>query len=110
MPAAPKRRCSFPTCPELVDSGRCAQHSKDPEELRGKTAERGYDGVWRKFRLWFLKRHPICVDCETEGIVRAATEVHHVKKLKQFPELRLVESNVRGLCWPHHNIRTGKGE
>jgi 5-methylcytosine-specific restriction protein A len=73
---------------------------------RGTSAERGYDAAWRRFRLWFLHRYPICADCLTV----AATDVHHVEKLKDRPDLRLTESNCSGLCGRCHKIRTARGE
>jgi 5-methylcytosine-specific restriction protein A len=33
---------------------------------------------WRKARLRFLREHPLCKQCEQQGIVRAATVVDHV--------------------------------
>jgi 5-methylcytosine-specific restriction protein A len=62
------------------------------------------------FRAWFLRRHPVCVDCEERGIVRPATDVHHVQKVADYPELELVESNCMALCHEDHSIRTARGE
>jgi 5-methylcytosine-specific restriction enzyme A len=69
-------------------------------------SERGYDYIWQKFREWFIARHPICADC----VIVPTTDVHHVKKLKDFPALRLVETNCMGLCGTCHKIRTARGE
>jgi hypothetical protein len=45
-----------------------------------------------------------------KDIVRPATEPHHLKKVAQHPELRLVEENCRALCHEHHSARTARGE
>lgn len=66
--------------------------------------------MWRNFRDWFLARHPLCEDCLAEGKIEPAEEVHHLKKVADHPELRLVEANCRGLCKPHHSRRTAAGE
>jgi len=101
MPTAPKRPCSFPGCHEMVSAGRCPVHSKRQDQ-RGGATERGYNYLWQKFREWFIWRHPICVDCQ----IKATTDVHHVKKVRNFPELMRVEANCMGLCGPCHSTRT----
>src|ERR1022692_4714026 len=105
MPAAPKRPCAFPGCGELVTHGRCTAHTQK-QERRGGSTERGYDYVWQQFRDWFIRRHPLCADC---GIV-ATSDVHHVKKVRDYPELKRVEGNCLGLCHQCHAVRTARGE
>ena len=79
---------------------------KPRKDHRESAHRRGYDAKWRRFRKWFLAHpcHCVCNDC---GKV-TATEVHHVKALRDYPGLRLVESNCVGLCKSCHSIRTGK--
>lgn len=106
MPDAPARPCLYPSCGEYaVRNGFCEEHASQPANRRGKTAERGYDAAWKRFRAWFLRRHPACVDCD-----HAATDVHHIKKVAEHPELRLVESNCMALCHVCHALRTQRGE
>jgi 5-methylcytosine-specific restriction protein A len=57
-----------------------------------------------------LSEYPLCEDCEGEGIVEPAIEVHHLVKIKYDPAKRLDETNVVGLCGPHHDARTARGE
>lgn len=102
------RPCAQPGCRELVERGRCSKHSLD--RFRGNSSERGYDAAWQRFRSWFVSRHPLCADCEEVGQVNATEEVHHIRKLAEFPELRLVESNCMGLCKSCHSVRTRRGE
>ena len=110
-----KRPCSAPNCPALVESGYCPAHAgralireKQYDTQRGSSAKRGYDAAWKKFRAWFLAQpeHVICEDCSRKPSI----EAHHVKKVAEYPELRLVESNCRGLCKGCHSARTAKGE
>ena len=101
--------CSEPGCGALTNGGRCQSHKLEREQLRGSSAKRGYDGRWRKFRLWFLADHPLCQDCG-EDHPSAATEVHHVKKVREFPELQFFEDNCMALCHDCHSRWTLRGE
>lgn len=108
MPDAPQTPCLQPGgCPGYaVRNGRCAAHAVQSDHNGRKTAERGYDAVWRRFRVWFVARHPVCEDCGR----MPTKEVHHKQKLADHPELRCVESNCLGLCKRCHSIRTKRGE
>ncbi|MDE2342931.1 MAG: HNH endonuclease [Betaproteobacteria bacterium] len=77
---------------------------------RGSAASRGYDRNWQRFRENFLSDHPLCADCENIGRVTLAVEVHHVKKLRHRPDLRLDPENVMALCHSCHSARTARGE
>jgi 5-methylcytosine-specific restriction enzyme A len=65
---------------------------------------------WRKFRASYLRAHPLCADCESAGIVVIATDVHHVIKRSDRPDLAFEAANCRALCHSCHSIRTGRGE
>jgi 5-methylcytosine-specific restriction protein A len=103
----PLRPCRQTGCAELVAAGYCPEHkAASDKRWRGTAASRGYDAAWRRFREWFLGRHPLCHDCEREP----STEVHHILKVAEHPELRLEESNCLGLCKSCHSRRTSLGE
>lgn len=115
MPDAPLRMCLYPLCGDYATrNGRCEDHAaqagRAKEDWRGKTAERGYDAVWKRFRANFLRKHPLCADCQAHGVPVRATDVHHIEKLRDVPGLRCVESNCMGLCHDCHAVRTGRGE
>ena len=40
--------------------------------------------------------------------IRRATQVHHIKELKENPELAFDEENLISLCTQCHNIRQGR--
>lgn len=108
MPSAIAVPCRYPGgCSEKAQyRGYCAAHAQWRDQMRGNSGERLYGARWQKFRAWFIARRPICEDCG-----RAATaEVHHLEKVRDRPDLRLVESNCRGLCKPCHSVRTQRGE
>jgi len=78
------------------------------DRQRGSSTKRLYDWTWRKFRAWFLAqpKNQVCADCRR----KPAVEVHHIKKVQEFPELRLDPQNCRGLCKGCHSARTARGE
>jgi len=90
--------------------GDQAQSGAAYDRKRGSAAARGYDRKWLRFRAAYLAAHPLCADCQQIGRIEAATEVHHLERLRDRPDLRLVEANCRGLCKPHHSARTARGE
>lgn len=73
--------CLQPGCPAIVPAGRgrCDEHRKAYNEKinrdRGTPAERGYGPRWARFRLYYLREHPIC-GC---GCGRLAEEIHHLR-------------------------------
>lgn len=75
-------------------------------DLKRPTADkRGYDPEWRRFRFEILRANPTCTH---PGCRANATEVHHLRRVKDAPHLRLVRSNVQALCKPHHSAVTAK--
>lgn len=80
-----------------------------PVQSRASAAKRGYDHLWRAFRLAFLNQHPLCSDCQAQGFITASQEVHHLKKLADGGP-RLDPSNCLALCQSCHSIRTKRGE
>lgn len=85
---------------------RCGERVAKGHSCKGSAHSRGYDRPWRRFREWFLSKHSwICQDCGGE-----ASEVHHIEKLRDYPELRLHESNCMALCHSCHLERTVRGE
>lgn len=66
---------------------------------------------WRKLRLEYLKRKPMCEICEENNIITLANEVHHIipistaSTLIQKQILGYDENNLMSLCSDcHKNI------
>ena len=96
----PSRRptaCAYPGCPAKM--APCQEHSKRP---RLSASARGYDYRWQRFRLLFLARNPLCVQCAEEGRVTPAVDLHHRIPLRIRPDLRLEPRNIDPLCRSHH--------
>lgn len=49
-PGGTKRVCSVPSCPNLTDRGRCADHRRRHEIERGTRQARGYDAAYDRLR------------------------------------------------------------
>ena len=56
--------------------------------------------------MGYLAKHPLCVHCQREGRVQAATDVDHIVPHSGDMELFWDSSNWQGLCHSHHSIKT----
>lgn len=70
---------------------------------RGSAHSRGYGVRWRRARLCFLAKHPLCVMCSARGVVAAAVIVDHIKPHKGDAVLFWSEANWQSLCAPCHD-------
>lgn len=75
-----------------------------------KEIEKGNTEVFYKDSRWLKKRKDIlsrdrfeCQLCKREGRVGKGECVHHIKHLKDRPDLALVDSNLVSLCYTCHN-------
>jgi 5-methylcytosine-specific restriction protein A len=112
MPTKPKSPCNYPGCPELTLERYCKAHQKKTDRAydkqRGTAAQRGYDHRWRKARRMYLARHPLCVECEKQGVYVPATEVDHITAHKGDRDLFWDSDNWQGLCKRCHSAKTAK--
>ncbi len=111
MPYQPLKRCTYPGCRVRVKSGRCDGHKREARQQqdarRGSRRERGYSARWEKYRLIFLKAHPLCVDCEKQGIYTPARIVDHIIPINGGDDVLFwPQSNHQGLCVACHNRKT----
>lgn len=120
MPSSPSAVCSAPGCLRLAVSGktRCAQHQAEADEARAEYRSRQNkdynarrpksDGFywtnrWKRKSEEYRKAHPLCVECDRIGLVVESTMVDHIIPYRLRPDLGLVDSNLRALCWQCHN-------
>lgn len=106
MPQAAKRPCSWPGCGELTDGRFCADHARADDRRRGTAAQRGYGHRWQKARAAYLKAHPLCRECEAQGLVVPATVVDHIVPHRGDRKLFWDRSNWQPLCKEHHDRKT----
>ena len=110
VPTRPKRPCSYPCCPELVDGRYCDAHQKVID--RGYNKERSpeikkrYGNAWRKIRSRYIKAHPLCVECKRAGKLTPAEEIHHIVPLSKGGTHE--ESNLMSLCTSCHSTITAR--
>lgn len=71
------------------------------EEIRRGNVSVFYkDSRWLKKRRDILKRdNKECQLCKQEGRVGRGECVHHIKHLRDRPDLALVDSNLTSLCY-----------
>lgn len=70
---------------------------------RTSAASRGYGARWRKARLAFLKRNPLCVYCRQAGRTTPATVVDHIEPHKGDQRKFWDVGNWAALCRPCHD-------
>ena len=70
------------------------------------TKEKGYGRRWQKARGAFLKTHPLCVKCQSEGKLVPATVVDHIVPHRGDPHLFWDEGNWQSLCKSCHDTKT----
>ena len=110
MSLSPPRACP---CGGLIREGKCSRCGpKKRAPHKQTTTERGYGWDWQKLVAQRNRDpdHVLCQDCLEAGMVRAATERHHMVKIKHAPDLRLEPENIRDLCDECHDARTARGE
>lgn len=66
-------------------------------------AQRGYGYKWQQARAGYLRSHPLCVMCQAEGAVNAATVVDHKIPHRGDQALFWDRGNWQSLCATHHS-------
>src|SRR5690625_3152562 len=72
---------------------------------RDKEVKQFYNSkAWEVCRTNVLiKHHYLCQECLKNKIIKVYDVVHHIKPLKDHPELALTEDNLIPLCHACHN-------
>lgn len=110
-PAPIRRRCTGdPTCPNPAGpGGKCVDHARAADRARNARRTTSLEVYrskrWKKLRRQVLADHPYC---STPGCDRPATDVDHVKRVEEHPELAYERSNLEPLCHSHHSQKTAR--
>lgn len=98
----------MPTMPKMFRPGvgvgikqRTARQEHD--ERRGTAAERMYGGWWQRARRKHLRANPLCVCCQANGYIRAASLVDHIVPHRGDAALFRNSANWQSLCAECHN-------
>lgn len=116
MPSLAPKPCMHSGCRALVRDGstRCPQHKrvveKQYDQDRGSSTERGYGSKWQKARAAWLRAHPLCVMCQQEGALVAATVVDHKIPHRGDKKLFWDSDNWQSLCKRHHDADKQRAE
>lgn len=106
LPWKPRRPCSRPGCPELVDGRFCEQQRKEEHQRYNKydrdpKSRKRYGRRWRKIRDRYISSHPLCEQCLKHDVMTAAEEVHHITPLSQGGTH--ADENLMSLCKSCHS-------
>jgi 5-methylcytosine-specific restriction protein A len=97
-------------CQECAPAAAAAKAERQREynAKRGSARRLGYTHHWEKVSKFFLARHPLCMQCESEGRLTQATEVHHIVPRREDPTLFFDANNLCALCKRCHSSATSK--
>lgn len=102
---ARKYCASFP-CRNIAEQGAyCKEHQ--PARAPKETDPFYLSVRWRRFRAWYLGKHPLCEQCELEGRLTTADMVDHIIEIKDGGALTS-EENAMALCFRCHNVKTAE--
>lgn len=110
MPYRPLKPCRHPGCPELTSGRYCEKHKaihiNEFKDNRENADRRGYGSRWRRARKMFLNSHPLCVECQKNGVLTTANVVDHIIPHKGDYDLFWNENNWQPLCKRCHDRKT----
>lgn len=103
--------CGYSSCGNYAVQGSnyCPKHQlqsrtetmKALDNLRPSAKDRGYDYQWAEFAKKYKEDHPTCDKCGSDTMA-----VDHIKPLRDYPELKYVDSNLQSLCRRCHLNKT----
>ena len=107
MVNSPPVRCN---CGGLIQANVCS--GCGPKQKRKRVRREHHklynNARWRKASKLHRSRQPLCVECEKQGRIKAASLVDHIVPHKGDVELFWDESNWQSLCWKCHGYKSQK--
>ncbi len=103
--------CAEQRCNKLVESGRCPDHWRVPQQQyddrRGTSSQRGYGASWRRQNKADLSQLPLCMDPFGEHGQRIVLSTQHDHRIPKSMGGADDESNLWWLCRSCHSRKTG---
>ena len=62
---------------------------------------------WRSLRAYYIQSHPLCAECNRNGITTGAKVVDHIKPITMGGSPIDIR-NLQILCEPCHNSKSGR--
>lgn len=111
LPRKPKRPCSYPGCPKLTEGQFCEEHQKLTDRnyekyQRDPALKKRYGRSWKRIRDRYIAEHPLCEQCEKNGRITPAQEVHHIQPLSRGGTNEY--GNLMALCTSCHSEITAR--
>lgn len=105
MTTKARKYCVSFKCPNLaVDGAYCAKHR--PARAPKETDQFYLSVRWRRFREWYLGKHPLCQQCLLDGRPdTVAVMVDHRIEIEDGGGLT-EEENAMSMCWKCHGVKT----
>ena len=100
-----RKYCAAFPCFYLAEDRSAYCHRHQPARAPKETDPFYLTVQWRKFRDWYITRHPICEMCEKEGRLTPAVMVDHIVEIRDGGALTS-EENAQSLCWRCHGEKT----
>ena len=105
MPRKPLKPCKHPSCPSLTEELYCEEH-KGLHPSRPSASKRGYGSKWQRLSKQFLRKQPLCIRCQSEGVYTKATVVDHIIPHRGDEKLMWDRGNWQSLCKSCHDRKT----
>lgn len=107
MSRSTRKYCQAFPCSNFAEHGSayCKEHR--PPRVPKETDPFYLSPAWRKFRNWYVSKHPFCELCEKQGLLVPVDVVDHIIELKDGGD-RLSDSNAMSLCNRCHSLKTAK--
>lgn len=86
-------------------------HPKPPTPSdvdRPTSTQRGYSSRWQRFRLMYLKAHPLCQPCGNAGRTTEAVDLHHMDGKGPLGERGYDPGNILPCCHRCHSKITAR--
>lgn len=109
MPWLSKKQCCNSGCQNIAVKGkrRCGECETARNAQQAAADGRAfYNYRWQRASKFFLKLNPVCVRCDADGVLTAASVTDHVVPHKGDKKLFWNKGNWQALCVTCHNSKT----